>query len=184
MTTKSIEACEKLREELSTYASDLTTMDEEGFMTFAVDTTLCSDMDEAEEVAEEEDSFGLRWEQVCNREAEHEYDVEGWENFECEWTRMGGAFPFILMEDGTVWERLGSGDGYRYAFDALDPEVFVSVNEATPEQAAKLPEPGAFVTAIPYWPTEWAGDDAPVIQRAWFFDWEGDVHETSIFYAI
>ena len=139
-------------------------------------------MDEAWEAAEHADAFGLRWEQVCNREAEHEYDVEGWENFECEWTRMGGDFPFILMEDGTVWERLGSGDGYRYAFDALDPEVFVSVNEATPEQAAKLPEPGAFFTAIPYWPIEFIDDNSRIIHRAWFYDADGEPHETPIFY--
>lgn len=176
------EACEELHDELAARASDLATEDEGGFITYAVDVTQCDTMDEAWKAAEHADAFGLRWEQVCNREAEHEFDVEGWYNFEAEWRATNGMFPFVLMEDGAVYERCNNGDGYRFAFDALDSDVFVNVTEATPEQAAKLPERGSFVTAVPFWPTEWADDSEPIIQRAWFYDGEGDVHETSVFY--
>ena len=176
------EACEELHDELAGWASDLATEDEGGFATYAVDVTECDTMDEAWEAAEHADAFGIRWEQVCNREAEHEYDVEGWYNFEAEWRSVGSAFPFILMEDGTVWERLQNGDGYRFTFDALDPDTFINVCEATPEQAAELPEPGCFNTAVPYWPIEFIDDNARIIHRAWFYDAEGDVHETSVFY--
>lgn len=178
------ECCEELYGELAAWGSDYAYIAEDGFVTDAVDWRGFADDEEREAYAEDGlvESFGIRWEQVCNREAEHEYDVEGWYNFECEWRATNSTFPFVLMEDGTVWERLDSGDGYRFAFDALDPEVFVSVNEVTPEQAAMLPEAGAFVTAIPWWPTGWAGDGAPVIRRAWFYDAEGEAHETRAFF--
>lgn len=185
------DCCDALYGEVAAHASDdITLVDETAFATFGVciadvyrEHDDPADREQAlEDARDAADSEGLLWEQVAQMEARREADVCGWWNFKREWEAANHGFPFVLMEDGTVWEELEGGGGLRFAFDALDPDVFVAVDEATPEQAARLPERGSFRTSGAWWPTEWADDSAEVIQRIYIYDADGELHETPTFY--
>lgn len=158
----------------------------EAFCTWPVDRDATEEEREAalREAQDEGDGLGCAWEDVvCGEADEDDENVEPFCGFRRAWNSMPAHhdFPFVLMDDGLIYEELPDGR-FRFVFYADELQRLRDFPEWQQYQEPLLDLGITEDWRRPYWwPTSWADDSAPTLERIAYYDRHGEAQDTRFF---